>query len=102
VLALRRRLRSVLWHGRPRDPATAEVTGDDVLHGVFTPRHGGAGEVAVVLCHFEDGPRTARVALPGGPRDVTVHRPFAEPVPAALPAELEVPAGEYVVVAGVG
>jgi Domain of unknown function (DUF6259) len=102
VFALRRRLRSILWHGRPADPRTVGVQGDDVLFNVFRPRRGAATdegpELAVVLNHFEDSPRQATIALPGAGTAAAVHRPFKEQEIVSLPATLDVPVGEYVVV----
>jgi hypothetical protein len=100
VLALRRRLWSILWHGRPVDPEAADVRGEGILHSVFRPGRGGAGEgpeLAVVLNHFEETRRQASVALPGDWTTATVHRPFKQPETVALPATLDVPVGEYVV-----
>jgi hypothetical protein len=101
VLDLRRRLRPLLWYGALADPARVEVIGDDILHGVFEPAADAgaeAGALALVLNHFQDAKRHARVSFADGWARAAVYRPFRDPEMVDTPLEVSVPAGEYVVV----
>lgn len=96
ALELRRSLWDVLWHGRPVDPFGTGVEADE---GLLWSRRDGEGRSAVILNHFADGDRHARISLDGeGPVSVTVHSPGREPVEMKAPLDITIGKEEVKVV----
>lgn len=100
VLDLRRSLRHVLWDGRMQLPSVpgTRIDHDGVLDGRFVSADGAT--TAVVLNHWEEAAKRARIAEIGGRTtgEVTLFTPGAAPRTAQLPAEVTVEPDQVVVV----
>lgn len=98
ALRVRRSLRNRIWDSTLIDPGQAGVSGDPrvryALHrGTRSALH------TLVLNHFDASPHAVRIDRFRDSPAATVFRPFAAPEQVSLPAEVEVPADEFVVVA---
>ncbi len=99
ILALRRSLRDVLWDGRmqlPSAPGT-RIEHDGVLQGRFTSTDG--RRTALVLNHWEEGTRKARIVELGGRTsgDVLLYGPGVVPKRISLPGEVTIEPEQVVV-----
>ncbi|MBO0802688.1 MAG: hypothetical protein J2P25_06380 [Nocardiopsaceae bacterium] len=116
ALRVRRSLRDRIWDSRLVDPAHARVHGAPSIRYCLHRGRGtgtGSGAHTLVLNHFEREARTVTVEPmedPGGPAGAgvgagarasaaTLYRPFAPPQEVSLPAEIDVPPDEFVIVA---
>ncbi len=98
ALRVRRSLRDRIWDSRLVDPAQVSVAGPPEVRysmhrGLTSQEH------TVVLNHFETTTRTVRVSPLNDAGTAVIHRPFAPALQVTLPATIEVPAGEFTVVA---
>jgi hypothetical protein len=98
ALRVRRLLRDRIWDSRLVDPRQAGVHGSGpVLHSLHRGLR--SGMHTLVLNHFGAEPRTVTVEPPHDSAAATVYRPFTLPGEVALPAEIDVPPDEFVIVA---
>jgi hypothetical protein len=97
ALRVRRSLRDRIWDSRLIDPGQASVSGaSQVLRSLH--RGTRSGLHTLVLNHFDGSPHAVRIDPSLNSAEATVFRPFASPERVSLPAEVGVPADEFVVV----
>jgi hypothetical protein len=98
ALRVRRALRDRIWDSRLADPRRARVHGAPSVRYALH-RGSRSGLHTLVLNHFDSETQAVRIEPMPGSAAATLYRPFTRPRRAVLPAEIDVPPDEFVIVA---
>ena len=98
ALRVRRSLRDRIWDSTLTDPRQARVNGAaPVLYSLHRGRRSGLH--TLVLNHFDSATHPVRIEPMPGTAHATLYRPFTEPQPVILPADIDIPPEEFAIVA---
>ena len=95
---VRRALRDRIWDSRLADPRRARVHGAPSVRYALD-RGVRSGLDTLVLNQFDRETRAVRIEPMPGSAAAALYRPFTRPRRAVLPAEIDVPPDEFVIVA---
>lgn len=99
ALRLRRSLMDLLWDSRLVDPYPTEVEADAGVKYCLHASRVREGGLALVMNHFDDMPRKARVAFPQRPSGTaTIYSILGQPRRVQLPSDVEIAPNEVAVV----